>query len=166
MEPAMKGFTLLVIVMLAGTSEARAQTLTASHRAALADSLKSFANSLVVAISNHDVEKFMAAHAESPELTYAAAGMIYPTKDSLHHELTRYFASPAAANVHFTLGSAKVNVLDANNGVVTGWIDSSNVDAQGKPRKGHQAWSIVVQRRGRDWKIVQAHESYPRTPAP
>jgi hypothetical protein len=162
----MRRIALLVILLLAARSQANAQTLTPAHRAALADTLTTFANSLVVAISNHDVEKFMGAHAESPELTYAAAGMIYPSKDSIHHELTRYFASPAAKNVHFTLGASKVNVLDVNNGVVTGWIDSSNIDAQGKPRKGHQAWSIVVQRRGNAWKIVQAHESYPRTPPP
>ncbi len=162
----MRRIALLIVLLLGVHSRASAQMLTPAHRAALSDSLQAFATSLVVAISNHDVEKFMGAHAESPELTYAAAGMIYPSKDSIHHELTRYFASAAAKNVHFSLGASKVNVLDVNNGIVTGWIDSSNIDAQGKPRKGHQAWSIVVQRRGPVWKIIQAHESYPRTPPP
>src|SRR5207249_4571405 len=112
--------------------------LTNSHQRALEDSLVAFATSLVKAISAHDVETFMAAHVESPELTYAAAGNIYPSKDSIHGELKRYFVSPAAANAHFSLRTAKANVLDASNGVVTAWIDSSITDAEARPRSGHE----------------------------
>ncbi len=71
---------------------------------------------------------------------------------------------PAEARDQGTLGESRVHVIDRDAAVLTGIIHSTNVDANGKPTTGHEAWSIVVQRIGGDWKVVQAHESYPRTP--
>jgi ketosteroid isomerase-like protein len=147
------------------SSDPGANTLTEEYRAALADSVSRFAGDIIAAISGHDVDRFMAAHLDSPELTYAAAGRIYPAKDTLYDELRTYFASPAAKHVTFSLAEPKVNILDADAAVVTARINSMNRDSVGNVRRGHQAWSIVLVRRGDGWKIIQAHESYPRAPA-
>jgi hypothetical protein len=82
------------------------------------------------------------------------------------HDVDRFMASPAARYVTFSVADPKVNILDADAAVVTARINSMNRDSIGNVRRGHQAWSIVLVRRGDGWKIIQAHESYPRGPAP
>src|SRR5262249_25018013 len=115
----------------------------------------------VETIDRHDVEGFIGYHAKAPDVAWAMSGGII-TVDSMRTSMLGYFPSPAGKNVHFTLGDARVYVLDRNAGVVTAIINSTNVDSTGASRTGHQAWSIVVQRTGGAWKVVQVHESYPR----
>lgn len=138
-------------------------TLTPADRAALADSVRTFAANMVTTIDRHDVDGFIGRHLDGPDFAWATFGGMVPL-DSHHVSMKAYFPSDQGKNVHFKLGESRVHVIDRDAAVLTGIIHSTNVDANGQPTTGHEAWSIVVQRIGGDWKVVQAHESYPRTP--
>lgn len=136
-----------------------------AERAALADSVRAFAEGMVATIDRHDVDGFIARHQDGPDFVWATSGGWMPL-DSHHVSMKAYFPSAQGKNVHFTLGESKVHVIDRDAAVFTGIIHSTNVDSTGNHTTGHEAWSIVVERIGGEWKVVQAHESYPRGPPP
>jgi hypothetical protein len=138
--------------------------LSPAEQAALADSVRAFAAEMVATIDKHDVDGFIGYHHDGPGFAWATWGAI----DSLEKHrssMKQYFPSDAGKNVHFTLGESKVYVIDRDAAALTGIINSTNVDAAGKPTTGHEAWSIVVHRLDGRWKVVQVHESYPRPAA-
>ena len=167
----MKGFIVAFAILAifgagctTGANEQRGATeerLTESERAALADTLERFAAEMVATISTGDAEGFMNYHLNSPELTYAEAGAIEPSWQAKRDGMVEYFSSPASDGLTFSLGNIHSYVLGRNAGVVTAIINSMRVDSAGDERTGHQAWSIVLDRIGGEWKVVQAHESYP-----
>lgn len=138
--------------------------LAPAERAALADSVRAFAAGMVATIDGHDVDGFIAHHLDGPDFAWATYGAMVPL-DSHHVSMKRYFPSDAGRNVRFRLGETKVYVIDRHAAVLTGVIHSTNVDAKGDPTTGHEVWSIVVHRIDGVWRVVQAHESYPRAPA-
>ena len=136
-----------------------------AERVALVDSVRAFAANMVATIDGHDVDGFIAHHRGGPDFAWATSGGLMAL-DSHHVSMKAYFPSEQGKNVHFKLGESVVHVISRDAAVLTGIIHSTNVDAAGNPTTGHEAWSIVVQRIDGEWKVVQAHESYPRTPAP
>jgi len=159
---------VLVLALLAASTAGFACTappaaLGTAERAALADSVRAFAAGMVATIDGHDVDGFIAHHLDGPDFAWATFGAMAPL-DSHHVSMKRYFPSDAGKNVHFRLGDSKVYVIDRDAAVLTGVIHSTNVDAGGNPTTGHEAWSIVVHRIDGVWRVVQAHESYPRSP--
>ena len=154
---------VLSLSLLAGCAAGGYGELTDAERAALADSIRQFANEMVVTIDGHDVDGFIDYHWRHPDFTWASSGSITPL-DSHHVSMKEYFPG-VGKNVHFKLGDSRVHVLSRDAAVATSIIHSTNIDDDGEPTTGHEAWSIVVQRIGGEWKVVQAHESYPRRPA-
>lgn len=156
---------LLLLASACAAPPSPPATLSPAERAALADSVRAFAAEMVATIDRHDVDGFIGHHQDGPDFAWATWGAI----DSLEKHrssMKRYFPSDAGKNVHFTLGESKVYVIDRDAAALTGIINSTNVDAKGTPTTGHEAWSIVLHRLDGRWKVVQAHESYPRPSAP
>ncbi|MCC7000689.1 MAG: nuclear transport factor 2 family protein [Gemmatimonadaceae bacterium] len=156
------------LVMLACTAPPAAltpATLAPADRAALADSVRAFAAGMVATIDSHNVDGFIAHHLDGPDFAWATYGAMTPL-DSHHVSMRAYFPSDAGKNVRFRLGESKVYVIDRDAAALTGVIHSTNVDAGGNPTTGHEMWTIVVHRIDGAWRVVQAHESYPRAPAP
>lgn len=153
----------LALAMAAGACSAPPATLSPEERAALADSVRAFAAGMIATIDGHDVDGFIAHHLDGPDFAWATHGAIVPL-DTHHVSMRAYFPSPAGRNVRFRLGESKVYVIDRNAAALTGIIHSTNVDSAGNPTAGHEAWTIMVHRLDGAWRVVQAHESYPRTP--
>lgn len=152
------------VAILCAACSTPAPDLTDADRAALADSVRTFAANMVATIDGHDVDGFIAYHRDGPDFAWATFGAMTPL-DSHHVSMKAYFPSEQGKNVHFRLGESKVHVISRDAAVLTGIIHSTNVDSAGNPTTGHEAWSIVVQRFDGAWKVVQAHESYPRPAA-
>jgi ketosteroid isomerase-like protein len=150
--------------LLAGCAAGGDDELSGAERAALVDSIKLLANEMVETIDRHDVDGFIAYHWHNPDFVWASSGEIIPL-ESHHAGMKEYFSGPGQ-NVHFELAESRVHVLSRDAAVATCIIHSSSIGEDGEPRSGHEAWSIVVQRINGEWKVVQAHESYPRRPAP
>lgn len=153
----------LALAFAAGACSTPPVPLTPDERAALADSVRAFAAAMIATIDGHDVDGFIAHHLDGPDFAWATYGAMVPL-DSHHVSMRAYFPSAAGRNVRFRLGDSKVYVIDRNAAALTGIIHSTNVDPDGNPTTGHEAWSIVVHRVDGAWRVVQAHESYPRTP--
>jgi len=150
---------LLGVACAAPPSEPAA--LSPAERAALADSVRAFAAEMVATIDRHDVDGFIGFHQDGPGFAWATWGALVPL-ESHRTSMKRYFPSDEGKNVRFRLGETTVYVIDRDAAALTGLIHSTNVDGDGNPTTGHEAWSIVVHRIDGRWKVVQAHESYPR----
>lgn len=136
-----------------------------ADRAALADSLGAFARQMVAEISDHKVDAFIAHHDNVPGFAWASQGDLI-SLDSMHATMRSYFAGPQGAAIQFAVAEAKAHALSRDAGAVTAIITAINRDSTGAEVKTRQAWSIVVERRGGEWKVVQVHESYPTGMAP
>jgi hypothetical protein len=156
-----RALTIVVLVMIACRPSER--PLSEAERNALADSLSGFAGQMVAEIDRHEVDRFIGHHENVPGFAWASSAELIEL-DSMHASMRSYFGGPEGREVHFSLGEVRAYPLGRNAGVVTGIIHSTNRDSLGAEQRGSQAWSIVVERRGGDWKVVQVHESYPRTP--
>ncbi len=157
------GSVLGLSVLLAGCAGSGDGELTDAERAALADSVRQFANEMVETIDRHDVDGFIAYHLRSPDFAWASRGAITPL-DSHDVSMKEYFPG-VGKNVHFKLGDSRVRVLSRDAAVATSIIHSTNIGEDGEATSAHEVWSIVVQRIDGEWKVVQAHESYPPPPA-
>jgi len=156
---------LLLLATACAAPPGPAATLSSTERAALADSVRAFAAEMVATIDRHDVDGFIDRHQDGPGFAWATWGAVVPL-ESHRASMKRYFPSDQGKQVRFTLGESTVYVIDRDAAALTGIIHSTNVDAEGNPTTGHEAWSIVVHRIDGQWKVVQAHESYPRPEAP
>ena len=157
------GLVLSVSVLLAGCAGSGDGELTDAERAALADSVRQFANEMVETIDGHDVDGFIGYHLRSPDFAWASRGEITPL-DSHDASMKEYFPG-VGKNVQFKLGDSRVRVLGRNAAVATSFIHSTDIGEDGEATSGHEVWSIVVQRIDGEWKVVQVHESYPPPPA-
>jgi hypothetical protein len=151
-----------VIAVLLALSACRPapRDLSDADRAALADTLKQAAATIMADIDRHEVGKFLAHHDGGPAFAWATQGAIL-TLDSMRAIMMPYFSGPSGQNVRFSLGTSVAYPLTRDAGVVTAVVNSTNRDSTGTERKSHQAWSVVLQRRDGSWRVVQVHESYP-----
>ena len=156
-------FAMIVTTTAGSACSAPPPTLAPAERTALADSVRAFAAGMVATIDGHDVDGFIAPHLDGPGFAWATFGAMVPL-DSHHVSMKGYFPSAAGKSVHFRLGESTVYVINRDAAALTGIIHSTNVDSAGQPTTGHEAWTIVVHRIDGRWRVVQAHESYPRTP--
>jgi hypothetical protein len=158
------GSVLGLSVLLAGCAGSGDGALAEDERAALADSVRQFANEMVETIDRHDVDGFIAYHLRSPDFAWASRGAITPL-DAHDVSMNEYFPG-VGKNVHFKLGDSRVHVLSRDSAVATSIIHSTDIGEDGEATSGHEVWSIVVQCIDDEWKVVQAHESYPPRPPP
>jgi len=162
-RPTMMACSVLLAAACAVPAASPAE-LAPAERAVLADSIRAFAAEMVATIDRHDVDGFIGHHQDGSGFAWATWGALVPL-ESHRTSMKRYFPSDEGKQVRFTLGNSTVYVIGRDAAALTGIIHSTNVDAGGNPTTGHEAWSIVLHRIDGHWKVVQAHESYPRPPA-
>ncbi len=150
---------LSLSVVLAGCAGSSDAELTDAERAALADSVRQFANEMVETVDRHDVDGFIGYHLDGPDFAWASRGETSPLES--HRESMKEYFPGVGKNVHFELGDSRVHVLGRDAAVATSYIHSTNIGEDGEPISGHEVWSIVVHRIDGEWKVVQVHESYP-----
>ncbi len=156
------GSVLGLSVLLAGCAGSGDGALAEDERAALADSVRQFANEMVETIDRHDVDGFIGYHVDGPDFAWASRGEVTPLEG--HRESMKEYFPGVGKNVHFKLGDSRVHVLSRDAAVATSFINSTNIGEDGEPTTGHEVWSIVVQRIDGEWQVVQVHESYPPRP--
>jgi ketosteroid isomerase-like protein len=128
-----------------------------SAQPAVADTIRHQADQFIAAIASKQIDRFMALFTTEPDLTYVDNGRIYPSREALAAAAGGFFKRIGSASG--TWESPRVLPLSSTAGAFTGILRPRMVDTDGKPlwTEG-KIWTLVYQRRGGNWVIVQAHE--------
>ena len=151
---AVLALTLVLVV----AAPARAQELTDTRRAALADTIRQQAEGFISALSSLRIERFMSLFTTDPDLTYVDGGRIYPSREALAKAAGGFFKGLRKAGGRWD--PAHVVVLGANAAAFTGVFHADVVDTTGTAHwTDGKIWTLVYERRRGQWTIVQAHEA-------
>jgi uncharacterized protein (TIGR02246 family) len=133
---------------------------------AVADSIRRQADQFVAAIASRNIDQFVGLFAPEPDFIYVDAGNIYPDRAALHKAGSGFFARIKTFNAKWD--PTKVVVLGPDAGAFTGVMHVAGADTTGRAIwPNGKIWTLVYQRRGGRWQIVQAHEAnVPPPPIP
>jgi hypothetical protein len=152
---ALAGLTLATA--LAAPADLTAQRLSPAQRAAVADTILAQADHFIAALSSLDIVRFTGLFTADPDLIYVDNGRIYPDRAALAAAAGGFFKRVRSAAGKWEAPHALPLSLDS--GAFTGIFRAQMADTAGQPlwTEG-KIWTLVYQRRGGRWVIVQAHE--------
>jgi uncharacterized protein (TIGR02246 family) len=132
---------------------------------AVSDSIRRQADRFVAAIASRDIDQFVGLFAPEPDFIYVDAGNIYPDRAALRKAGAGFFVRIKTFSGKWD--PAKVIVLGPDGGAFTGVLHVEAADTSGKAIwPNGKIWTLVYQRRGGRWQIVQAHEANVPAPRP
>jgi uncharacterized protein (TIGR02246 family) len=137
----------------------------ASQQGAVADSIRHHADRFIAALAAHDIDAFVALFAPEPDFIYVDGGRIYPDRAALRKAGAGFVGSIRTFNAKWD--PAKIVVFGPDAGSFTGVMTIQGADSAGRVIwPNGKIWTLVYQRRGGQWKIVQAHEATVPAPRP
>ncbi|MBI4521858.1 MAG: nuclear transport factor 2 family protein [Gemmatimonadetes bacterium] len=136
-----------------------------AQQSAVADSIRRQADRFIAAIASRDIDQFVSLFTTDPDFIYVDAGNIYPDPPALRKAGAGFFGRIKTFNAKWD--PAKVVVLGPDGGAFTGVMKVEAADTTGKAIWPlGKIWTLVYQRRGGKWQIVQAHEANVPPPRP
>ncbi len=150
-------FHTAAFALVAGCHQAQ-PAITATHRAALADSIEQMVAHVLAGFEHPDLNAILSYYERGNGLAFAENGMIYPTFDSLA-AAARYMG--VGVTVRASLAERNTIVLDRDVVVMTAMIHGTTTGAAGVMTNPVLAWTLVFHRTSDGWKIAASHESFP-----
>jgi hypothetical protein len=147
----------LGLALAAAPADLAAQTLPAADRGATSDSIRAQADQFIAALASLEIDRFVALFAADPDFVYVDNGRIYPDRAALAAAAGGFFRRVRSAGGSWE--SPRVLPLSRTAGAFTGIFRARMIDTAGVPlwTEG-KIWTLVYERRGGRWVIVQAHE--------
>ncbi|MSR06227.1 MAG: hypothetical protein EXR93_04030 [Gemmatimonadetes bacterium] len=140
----------------------------ASAQQAVADSIRYQAERFIGALASRDIDQFVSLFMPDPDFIYVDAGRIYPDRAALRAAGAGFFGRIKTFKA--TWNPVKIVVTGPDAGAFTGVMQVTGADTTGAVIwPNGKIWTLVYQRRGGQWWIVQAHEANvppPRAAAP
>jgi hypothetical protein len=133
--------------------------LTEAQRATVTTEAKAIAKRVLDYSNQIDFARALEDYSSSPDARYVENGVLFPSLDALKKEYAEL--GPTLEVLENVADAYDVLVLGPDAAVVTVPIHL-RVKAKGRPElKDHPyVWSVIVQRRGGRWQVVQTHESH------
>lgn len=150
------GAFLLLGGLAAGCAPAERAGMTAEREAALADTLLSLTEEVDAAWRQLEPGPYLDYYSDDAHFYY----------DGTHLPRAKFEAvvrEEMAAYDEFstTMGEPQVEVLGPDAGVVSFRYEATAVDTAGNSEQMTAAVTAVFERRDGQWRVVQAHESFP-----
>lgn len=136
-----------------------ARALSREHRMTLTDTLRSLADSVMMAISSADpspVTAYLDA-GDGLDASFGGAGAMFPTAEAFRDNLAQ--AHRSWRSFQYEAGERRVALLGRDGAVTTGWGNFSGTDTSGVRGRGIQAFTMGWARTETGWKVVQLHFS-------
>ena len=134
-------------------------------QSAVADSISRQAELFIGALASRDIDRFVNLFTADPDFIYVDAGRIYPDRPALRAAGAGFFGRIKTFSAKWDPG--KVVVLGPDAGAFTGVMKVQGADTTGAAIwLNGKIWTLVYQRRGGRWQIVQAHEANVPPPRP
>jgi ketosteroid isomerase-like protein len=137
----------------------------AAQQNAVADAIRGQADRFIAAIASKDIDQFVALFTTDPDFIYVDAGNIYPDPPALRKAGSGFFSHIKTFNAKWD--PTKIVVLGPDGGSFTGVMKVDASDDSGKAIWPlGKIWTLVYQRRGGKWQIIQANEANIPPPRP
>lgn len=153
------GIILVVATIASGCAPADSGQMTAEREAALADTLRALTHQVDSAFRALEPEPYLALYSEDTHFYYDGSHL--PRKK---FEAVVRKEMGAFEEFSTTMMEPQVEVLGPDAGVVSFRYRGEAVDTAGNSQKLTAAITAVFERRDGEWKVVQAHESFPPPP--
>jgi uncharacterized protein (TIGR02246 family) len=136
-----------------------------AQQGAVADSIRRQADRFIAALAAHDIDAFVGLFAPEPDFIYVDGGRIYPDRAALRKAGAGFVGSIRKFDAKWD--PTKIVVFGPDAGSFTGVMTIQGADSAGRVIwPNGKIWTLVYQRRGGEWKIVQAHEATVPAPRP
>jgi len=150
---------LLALLVTLAALPARAQ------QGPVADSIRHQADLFIAALASRDIDQFVSLFTTDADFIYVDGGNIYPDRPALRNAGAGFFRSLKTFSA--TWNPTKLLVLGPDAGAFTGVMRVQAADTTGRVIwPNGKIWSLVYQRRGGRWQIIQAHEATVPAPRP
>lgn len=150
--------TIAIIIfcglLLGCEDEQHSTQLTPEQESAIADSIQSLTEDVLVAWEELNPEPYLDYYSDDLHFYYQGSDL---TRDKFEEVVRREMA----AYQEFTteLSDPQVEVLGPDAAVVSFKYKGTAVDTTGNQKSLNAAFSVIFERRNDEWKIIQAHES-------
>lgn len=155
-----EAIVLLTAVLLGsvaiGCAPADTGQMTAEREAALADTLRALTHQVDSAFTALEPGPYLALYSEDTHFYYDGAHLPRKKFEAIVRKEMAAFESFST-----TMMEPQVEVLGPDAGVVSFRYQGEAVDTAGNAQEMTAAVTTVFERRGGEWKVVQAHESFP-----
>lgn len=148
----------LLVIGVGSTGCTRADTtgMTADEKAALADTVRSLAEEVDAAWKKLEPEPYLELYSEDVQFYYNGSQL---PRAKFEKVVRKEMAGLRRWSTK--LLDPQVEVLGPDAAVASFRYRGEAVDTAGRAREISAAVTLVFERRGGEWKIVQAHESFP-----
>ena len=163
-------FLALALALIAAAACARSgsATLSAAERSTIAKEIDAQVRA-AYDLSKPDVDaRMLALYADTGRVVSATGGRVLTSRDSLAQGI-HYFWRNVGVNMRqpqWTWTHTYVDVLSPNAAVFTGTYHVPHLTPRGEPHDIGGAMTLVFERRGGKWGVVQEHLSDLPQPAP
>ena len=152
-----------VLVLLTAACSSAAPEMTDEERAVITSEIIEATNDFLAGLASLDGPAFVEPFTDAGDLVYVDGGRIYPDREALMNAFAG-FAS-RSQSIGGKWDPTHITVLGEDGAAFTGVFNAEVVDTAGAAQwTNGKIWTFVYQRRGGEWKIVQAHESNGRAP--
>jgi ketosteroid isomerase-like protein len=162
LRPALVLASMLAVVVTASCNTASgADQITSAQRKAIADEIeRSVRDAYDLTKPNVD-ERMLSLYADTGRIVSASGGSVITSRDSLAQGI-HYFWHNIGMNMHepkWIWDQMLVDVLSPTAAVLTATYHVPHMTPRGQPHTIGGAWTMVFEKRGGRWRIVQEHLS-------
>ncbi len=131
----------------------------ATTAASVRSQIEALLQEQMLAANAHDTDRFMATYLHDSSLVFVFNGVSYNGWDSLESQQLKWWNNGKSDVVYSRRGPAEFTVLSPTAVVVMQLLESRRTLATGAVTTSQFASTTIWQKRGREWKVVQGHES-------
>jgi hypothetical protein len=152
---------LLVSIVASGCSSSAGGTLSASERAAIADSLKHLVTNTYDLSKPNAVARLMGLYPTDGPVISANSGRATTTRAALQSQVETFwrYVGSNMRNPRWEWTSMNIDVLSPNAAVMTATYRIPHLNPNNMPHTISGAWTAVFANRGGRWVIIQEHLS-------
>lgn len=150
------GIILVTATLASGCAPADSGQMTAEREAALADTLRALTHQVDSAFKALEPGPYLALYSDDTHFYYDGSHLPRKKFEAVVQKEMQAFESFSSSMME-----PQVEVLGPDAGVVSFRYEGTAVDTAGNSQKMTAAITAVFERRNGEWKVVQAHESFP-----
>lgn len=158
MNAARRGMTLLAACLVTLACRTSGRMASDAQRRAVADSARAIAGRLIENSNRLDFDAVYRDYSRDADARFVENGVLFPSVDSMRRSYAGF--APLLERVDNSVDAWDIMVVGPEAAVVTLPVHL-RIKVKGRPEAaGQYVLSLVIQRRGGRWQVVQTHESW------
>lgn len=136
------------------------QPITDAQQATIEDTVKALTDELINGAEQVDVDRCFANFTDAYDSGFIDNGVFYPTLDSMIDVFRSGFSRLRSQEIE--MSETRISVLAPNVAILTTHGSFTETDTSNNTSDSRFALTLAYAKVGEEWKIVHAHQSFPR----